>query len=99
MKALLAVLFILPVLLLSGCTIPGIGTLPFFGPVTTAYENDVIIVKELTALPENVAPGQPVKLVAYIQNVGNVQVSGITVELYDYCSGQFGSGGETCLSV
>ncbi len=84
-----ALLLILPILLLSGCTIPGIGTLPFFGPATTAYENDVIIIKELSALPEKVAPGQPVKLVAYVQNVGNVLVDKITVELYDYCPGQF----------
>jgi hypothetical protein len=88
------IILILPILLLSGCTIPGI-QLPF-GPGTTAYENDVIIIKELTALPENVAPGQPTKLVAYVQNLGRETVKDIKIELYDYCSGQFENPKVTC---
>ncbi|MFH1294897.1 MAG: hypothetical protein ABIH90_03080 [Candidatus Aenigmatarchaeota archaeon] len=86
----------LVVMLLSGCTIPGtdieIPGLPdFFGSTTVEYENDILVIKSLQAIPAEVSPGQTVTIIATIQNKGTqrIPMSELNVELYDYCPGLF----------
>jgi hypothetical protein len=89
---------LLPLLamLLSGCTIPGtdmeIPGLPdLFGPQVVQYEHDVLVIKSLQAIPAEVAPGQSTTIIATLQNKGSekMPLSGIGIELYDYCPGLF----------
>jgi len=101
-KALLLIPVIL-VVFTSGCTIPGIGPvcLPFLPcERVVEFEDDVIVIKSLDALPQTVSPSQQIRLVAYIQNVGKEPVpqndlgsalagQKIIVNLYDYCEGLF----------
>lgn len=105
-KSLLLVPIIL-VVFTSGCTSPVcIPFLPFIPcDRVVELEDDVIVIKSFDALPQIVSPGQQIKLVAYIQNVGKEPVpqkegqgklekipidrQKITVDLYDYCEGLF----------
>jgi len=102
MKKLLLAPLVIMVLLASGCVVPGTDIdIPFlpniFGSKTIEYPNDVIVIKNLKAIPSNVIPGQTIRVSAYIQNIGNDAVpqqdvfSGkeIEVQLYDYCQGMF----------
>lgn len=83
------------VILVSGCIIPGtnidIPFLPdmFGGGATVEYENDIIIIRSLTAIPDTIVPDQSTRLISYIQNLGNDKKENIMVSLYDYCSGLF----------
>ncbi|MEM5797816.1 MAG: hypothetical protein QXP39_02895 [Candidatus Aenigmatarchaeota archaeon] len=87
MRKILAVLFwLLPIMCISGC-ISDLSFLPFFGPQTTQYENDVIVIKSLQALPAKVAPGQSTKIVAWVENRGSTKIDDVKVELYDWCEG------------
>jgi archaellum component FlaG (FlaF/FlaG flagellin family) len=107
------ILIILPILLVvasSGCTIPYTNIcIPFLGQCdkVVEFENDVIIIKDFQALPQTVSPGQQIRLVAYVQNIGNEEVpqnslngdykeAGITVDLYDYCEGLFSGAKVDC---
>lgn len=91
--------FALPLIivaLVSGCTIPGLEGI--LGQNTISYENDVIIIKELSVLPAQVKAGQPLTVYVDVQNVlpaatmvdgKPVEIKDINVELYDYCSDLF----------
>ncbi|UCD07101.1 MAG: hypothetical protein JSW41_04700 [Candidatus Aenigmatarchaeota archaeon] len=106
-RKLLLLIPVVFVVLISGCTSPVcIPFLPFI-PCDGAVEfpDDVVVIKSLDALPQTVSPGQQIKLIAYIQNVGKEPVpqtegqskleripqqnQKITVDLYDYCEGLF----------
>jgi len=94
MKKLLPLLLIL-VLLGSGCTvpilnieIPGIPNL-FGGPTVVEYEHDIIIIRSLEAIPAEIDSGQSTRIVAYVENKGDITVKDINVKLYDYCEGLF----------
>ena len=76
------------VISVSGCT-----TFPFniFTPVATGT-SDVIIIKDLTAIPSKISAGQQTRITANIQNLGAdpIQDFGpIEVTLFDYCEGLF----------
>jgi len=91
------------VLLASGCTIPVLNIevpgLPdiFGGPTVVQYENDIVIINSLEAVPAEVDAGQTTKIIAYITNKGDRAVGNtddtkggkVSIELYDYCSGLF----------
>ncbi len=100
-------LLLIPLVLIvstSGCTVPGLGSicLPFFPcDRVVEFEDDVVVIKSLEALPQTVTNGQQIRLVTYIQNVGKEPVpqddieeldsQRITVDLYDFCKGLFSS--------
>ncbi len=108
MKRLLLLLPVLLVVLTSGCTmpeLPGGIQLPFFSTGAT-YESDIIIVKDLSAIPSSVRAGENVRLVAYIENMGDDAVpqksigldeklkdEDVVVQLYDHCEGLFQKSG------
>ena len=85
------------VILSSGCTIPGLGVeipgLPsipgLWGPTIVQYEHDIVVIKSLEAVPSEIDAGQTAKILAYIENRGDKKVTGVHVELYDYCEGLF----------
>lgn len=97
MTSKLLLLLPIAIILVSGCT--GID-LPFLGTGTTAYENDVVIIRSLDAFPARATGGQTITVVAYIQNVGredfDTEERKVTVDLYDYCSGLFEDIKVTC---
>ncbi|MCJ7817085.1 MAG: hypothetical protein MUP55_04475 [Candidatus Aenigmarchaeota archaeon] len=112
----------LPVILLlvisvSGCT--GFESIPFIGSfcipgLTCAqvveYENDVLVIKTLDAVPQTISTGQQLRLSAWIENRGgetlpqkyfkeNFQgyyAEDIRIELYDTCEGLFEKIEVTC---
>src|SRR3989338_4709265 len=71
------------VLIVSGCTIPGLGG----GKVQSEYENDIVIIKDQSVNPQNVKAGQTISLVTYVQNLAekNPPNFAVTVNLYDTC--------------
>ncbi len=93
------------VLLVSGCVIPGTDVyIPLPWDSVQSLENDVLVVKDLRAIPSTVTPPQQIRLVASIENRGSsefplsddrgsaVSVNGkqkIEVDLFDYCRGLF----------
>lgn len=99
------------IVFISGCTSPI--CLPFLpcGNVVE-YEDDIVVVKSLDALPQTVSPGQQIRLIAYIQNLGKdsvpqkegqnklTKITGenqkIFVNLYDYCKGLFSDVKVSC---
>jgi hypothetical protein len=108
-KRPLLLLPIILVVIISGCTIPI--CIPFVNigncERVVEYEDDVIVIKSLDALPQTVSPGQQIRLVAYIQNLGKEPVpqddlgstltgQKIIVNLYDYCEGLFSDVKITC---
>jgi len=103
MKNFLPVALVL-VALSSGCTIPGLGLeipgLPDIpglgGPTVVQYEHDIIIIKSLEAVPNEIDSGQTAKILAYIENRGDKTVNGVEVDLYDYCKGLFTPKVITC---
>lgn len=96
MKRLALLLPIMLVLLTSGCTLPGGITIPGFGPQVVEYTNDIVIIKGLQAIPNTLTPGQTSRIVAYIQNLGETEITGATVKLYDYCAGMLRLDKTTC---
>ncbi len=89
-------IFLSLVLLISGCTIPGFS----FGPTVESEPSDIVVIKEFSAIPSTVSPGQPIKLVTFVENTGTTTVGSginlITVELFDYCKGLFTVQEMTC---
>ncbi|MBI4176036.1 MAG: lipoprotein [Candidatus Aenigmarchaeota archaeon] len=67
------------VVLVSGCT--GQDT-------TTLYENDIVIIRDLQAVPGVISPEQTVRIIANIQNKGNKPITA-SVDLFDHCEGLF----------
>ena len=97
MKKFLPVVLVL-VALSSGCTvpilnidIPGLG-----GPNVVQYEHDIVIIKSLEAVPNEIDAGGTAKILAYIENKGDKKVGPVTVDLYDYCKGLFEPKVLTC---
>lgn len=91
-KSILPVL--IPLLLVSGCTIPGTNIdIPFipnlFNGDTVTYENDILVINSLEAVPSTVAPGQTLRLLAYVENKGNKRITEAEIMLFDYCKGIF----------
>ena len=87
------ILWIIPlalVVFVSGCTIPG------FGGGTTAYENDVVVIKDLQAIPSAVKSTQQIRLVGYIENLASKSVDTVAVDLFDHCDGLFTDVKVTC---
>jgi len=82
------VVSILCIVMVSGCTV----CIPPFCDSVDSYESDVVIIKDLTAIPSKIAPGQQTRITAYVQNVGNTPTENfgsVDVVLYDYCKGLF----------
>jgi len=73
------------VVLVSGCSIPG---LPSFGGsgVQSQYENDVVVIKDQSVFPQSVKANQEISLVTYVQNLGERKEIPVTVNLYDTCN-------------
>ena len=100
MKApFLVPLLVVPVIMISGCTFLGL-ELPCRWCNTISLENDVVIIKEVQAIPNKVTAPQTVQLIATIQNQGekpfplhdtSLPLSNLNIEihLYDYCTGLF----------
>jgi hypothetical protein len=70
MKRLLLLLPVFLIVITSGCVLPGGIELPFLGGGVT-YESDIVIVKDIRAIPNSVRAGEQVRLIAYIQNTGS----------------------------
>ncbi len=90
MRLLLLLPLVALVIAVSGCT-----GLPFLNP-GVSYADDIIVVRELTAVPEKIGKGQTVKVLAYIENLGEKSIGPkgdiqgeVSVVLYDYCQGLF----------
>jgi len=108
---LLPITFLLAIFV-SGCTIPGFGEfcIPGFGTCggTVEYENDVLVIRTLDAVPSTVSTGQQFRLSAWIENRGSETVpqrnlygrakdQKISIVLYDYCEGLFKDIKVSCL--
>jgi len=108
-------LILLPVVLLlvvfvSGCT--GFESIPFIGSFcipgitcaqTVEYENDVLVISTLDAVPSTVSTSQQFRLSAWIENRGgetvpqkDFQNTPIKIKLYDTCEGLFKEIKVTC---
>lgn len=102
-KGLLFVAPLILVMVTSGCTVPYLNVqvpciLPGFGcTVATEQTSDVVVIKSMEALPVKTNPDGQIKVVAYIQNVGDESIpqpgvgidNKVEVSLYDYCTGLF----------
>jgi hypothetical protein len=104
MKALAVVIPLVLVAMVSGCTtgIPFLDGI-FGGGRTVSYENDVIVITSLSALPNQVKTGQNMNVYADVKNVlkagtktpdDEVADVSVTVELYDYCPDLFELDGD-----
>jgi hypothetical protein len=87
----LKILLLLPlisVVFVSGCTLP-------WGNGGTTGESNVIVIQQLTAIPNTIMAGQTTKIVAIVKNQGSESVpytsatEKITTHLYDFCPGLF----------
>ncbi|HJW97043.1 MAG TPA: hypothetical protein VJ485_02665 [archaeon] len=107
---------LLLVVSVSGCTsIPGLEWLCIPGITcsggTVEYENDMLVIKTLDAVPSTISTGQQFRLSAWVQNNGAETVPQsnfksefneknlgyyITVKLYDSCEGLFKEIKVTC---
>lgn len=80
-------------LAISGCTIPGTNIdipIPGIGgDQYEVFENDIVVIRTLQAIPSEIAPGQSTKIIANIENQIDQKIDSIDVELYDYCEGLF----------
>lgn len=85
--------------LFGGFCIPGFGTCG----QTVQYENDVIVISTLDAIPSTVSTGQQFRLSAWIENRGgetipqkDFQNNPVKIKLYDTCEGLFKTIKVTC---
>lgn len=104
---MLLLLPLIAVLLTSGCVVPGLEFLDFFGGPTVETETaDILVIKSLSAIPATIAPAQQTRIVGYIENTGGEKIpvqrkdrttlSAVDVELFDYCTGPFEATQITC---
>ncbi|MEM7815568.1 MAG: hypothetical protein QXN71_00435 [Candidatus Aenigmatarchaeota archaeon] len=86
------------VIFASGCTIPGFENFCIPGLTcqqTIEYENDVLVISNLDAIPSTVSTGQQFRLSAWIENRGGETVPQkeieipVKIKLYDTCEGLF----------
>src|SRR3989344_1701970 len=96
MKLLIIGLVVLGVAV-SGCAVPGIGMeipgIPdFFGGGGMAAQGDVIVFKEVQAIPPTVKAGKTMKVIVNVQNVGKETITH-TAYLFDYCPDMFNING------
>ncbi len=101
-------LALLLVVSVSGCTsIPGLEWLCIPGITcsggTVEYENDVLVISTLEAIPSTVSTGQQFRLSAWIENKGgetvpqkDFQNNPVKIKLYDTCEGLFKEIKVTC---
>ncbi len=93
MKSVLLAIPIILVVLASGCTVPGTDIeIPFlsdfFGPNVKEFENDMVIIKDLQAVPSaTVRSGQSISVYAYVQNRQKPENNPheVTVQLFNDC--------------
>ena len=87
-------LFILIVVMISGCTIPGTDVnLPDFGILggqeVKEFKNDIIVISDIQAIPSrDVKSGQTMKLRVYLKNLEGVDAEAkknVEVRLYNVC--------------
>lgn len=71
MKKLLLISILILIIFSSGCTFP------------SPIEDDIIVIKSLESIPSTVSPGQNIKLVSYVQNLGTDSKK-VALELYDF---------------
>jgi hypothetical protein len=110
---------LLPIILflvisVSGCT--GLESIPFLSsfciPGLTCtqvvqYENDILVISTLDAIPSTISTGQQFRLSAWIENRGAETVpqtsegitQKVTIKLYDTCEGLFKPIEVTCPNV
>jgi hypothetical protein len=98
MKPALAALLVL-VVMASGCTVPGLGTIPIPGMQSAPnYVHDVVVITEFSSMPSDIRAGSTTRAMAHVKNVGSKKVDAaelgenISVRLYDYCKGLFKDG-------
>src|SRR3989338_8189167 len=94
-RALLLSGLVALVVVVSGCT----GLPDIFGGGGVSYANDIVVIRELTAVPSTIGKRQTVKVLAYVENVGDKSIGDagtgssipgrIEVTLYDFCEGLF----------
>ncbi|MBI4020134.1 MAG: hypothetical protein HY367_02275 [Candidatus Aenigmarchaeota archaeon] len=80
MAKMLFVFLLASVVIVSGCTLPGQQVL---------YENDIVIIRDLQAVPSTITPQQSVRVIATVQNKGNKPIDNVFVDLFDHCEGLF----------
>lgn len=103
-KRVLPLTFLLPLLMISGCVIPGTDfRIPIisdlFGPNIEEFRHDVVFIQSLQAIPSNtIRSGQTLTLRAYVQNLQKPESDpqkDVEIELYDDC-GIFDTKGSIC---
>ncbi|MBI4173316.1 MAG: hypothetical protein HY519_01210 [Candidatus Aenigmarchaeota archaeon] len=81
-------MLLLPFLvLISGCT--GSPCIPLLCNQPIDEGSDIVVIKGLDAIPSEIAPGQQVKIVGYIENRGGSEIARLEAEIFDYCKGLF----------
>ena len=75
----------------SGCTdicIPGLpcGTI-------TVDQSDILLFGDVTVFPQEVSPGQNVKVIAYVRNMIDSGIDDWNIKIYDKCEGVFDFSG------
>jgi hypothetical protein len=91
-KSVLLAIPIIFVVLTSGCAIPGtdinLDIFNIFGTKTVEFENDMVIIKDLQAVPSStIRSGQSINVYAYVQNRQKPENDPheVTVQLYNDC--------------
>jgi hypothetical protein len=104
MRKLLLLAFLIPLITVSGCVIPGTDfRIPIisdlFGPPIEEFRHDVVVIKSLQAIPSHtIRSGQSLTLRAYVQNLQKPESdpqTDVEIELYDDC-GIFKTEGIMC---
>ena len=96
---LLVLLGLAAIVVVSGCTVPGTGIeipgIPdFFGGGGVTAQGDVIVFKDVQAIPSVVKVEKTTKGVVNVQNVGK-ETKKVTVYLFDLCPDIFDINGNT----
>ncbi|MFH1364869.1 MAG: hypothetical protein ABIH52_04430 [Candidatus Aenigmatarchaeota archaeon] len=88
MKGLILIVALIAVVAVSGCT--SLDSLCPWCNNMVSYGEDVVVIKDLTAVPSKISAGQQTRITAYIQNQGGAEMEdAVTVSLYNYCKGFF----------
>jgi hypothetical protein len=104
MRKPLLLTVLIPILMISGCVIPGTDIeIPIlsdlFGPNIEEFRHDVIVIQSLQAIPSHtIRSGQTLTLRAYVKNLQEAESDPqekVEIELYDDC-GIFKTEGVLC---